>query len=212
MTLKWFPETAGVRLGDSLEVDSDGNISSKVAGWAHMKPVAATYTAGNYAAATMTTLAATANTVQLYPAIWAESFTIDAIAYACTTASTTGVCKAAVYASNNDGRPTGTPLITGAEQTNTATGTKQDATVSLAIKAGRQYWLAIHTGTANVTVRAIAVGGLSALGTTPAATTSYTGITYNQTYSSGLPDLTSVSWASANLSTAARPAIYLRVA
>ena len=212
MSLKFYPETAGYRLGDSLEVDSDGNISSKVAGWAYMKPIAGTYTAGNYAAATMTTVAATANTVQLYPAVWAESFSIDALAYVCTTASTTGVCKAAIYASNNDGRPTGTPLVTGTQQTNTGTGTKEDTTVSLSIKAGRQYWLALHTGTANVTVRALAVGAVSALGSPPSGTASYTGLTYNQTYSSGLPDLTSVSWGSSNLSTAARPAIYMKVA
>ncbi len=159
------------------------------------------------------TLAGAANAVDLAPIRCVEDLSINSIQCNVTTAVASAKVRLAVYESNDDGWPTGTPIAESAELDCGSTGTKSTA-VSFTLSGSKQYWLACwHSSTA--TLRSIPVGAMIVLGAGLSGTAQnnkvrLTGITYGT--ATAFRDFTANPVVAANLTAAAMPMVALQIA
>jgi hypothetical protein len=139
------------------------------------------------------TVTLTANLCRLAPFIPRVDFTCDQVDIDVTTLVAGGLLKIAVYDSDGtNGWLPGTLLSGSADQSSAATGLKTSA-VSPVInfKAGRLYWVGVHSNSATHAVRGLPSNGvqnynLGALG--GAGVTTYLNcVAATVTYASGLP-------------------------
>ena len=111
-----------------------------------------------------------ADSHRMYPVRFPYSIAITEIGATVTTLAATGLFRVGIYASDSNGFPNGSALVTSAQLSAATTGYKP-ATVSYTLSAGVQYWFAFHSGVATIGFRAIPITGLACLGVDPATTT-----------------------------------------
>jgi hypothetical protein len=124
------------------------------------------------------------------PFVAGKDWNINSIGVSVTTAVAASNCRVGVYASDNDGIPTGSPLLGTADFDCSSTGFKEDTGVSLSMTAGTQYWLAVHASHTGIGVRAVNYSSLPCLFLNPTTTSPLVGFYSNLIpYQDGLPTL-----------------------
>jgi hypothetical protein len=160
-----------------------------------------------------TPIAGVANAIDLAPLRCVDDLSINSIQCNVTTLVASAKVRLAVYESNSDGWPTGTPIAESAELDCGSTGTKSTA-VSFTMSGGKQYWVACwHSSTASL--RGMPVGAMTMLSSNLASTAQnnkvrLTGITYGT--ATAFRNFTTNPVVSANLTAAAMPMVALQIA
>lgn len=139
-----------------------------------VKPAAGEYLSGALTALALSTGAAAANRMEFMPFIPAQDVTINELALEVTTLVAGSQMHVGIYADNGR-KPDGGALIVGtvAALSGAATGVVAQAIADTTLSSGTLYWLAINYSS-TTTVRAIAAGGLLALGTPASGTGMFT--------------------------------------
>lgn len=198
--------------GDNVWASVAGGSSDPLVTFPSVKPIVGSFLTTAVMADVSTTLAGTANALDLAPLRLRANTTISTVDVNVTTSSASTTIRIAVYASNADGWPTGAPLAESAVINTNATGIRSSA-FSVTLNASQQYWLAIWFSGAP-TIRSIPVGGMYALGFNNNGTAHfnkirYTGVTYG---TSTAFQVFSSNPSAANLVSGAMPMICLTVA
>ena len=195
MALKHFPPVSSIPLGAGLSIDSDGKVkatggtSSFAPSLPAVVPPTNFYLSPQIVSATYTTLKLIANRVIWMPFVPMRDYTVTGLAVTVTTALASSLARVAIFASDSDGKPTGSSLLTSSDLDCSSTGKKEDTTVSFAITGGTLYYLAVH-GSSTQTLRGINRTYLPHLFVNPTATVGIDGwYINNQTFASGMPSV-----------------------
>lgn len=102
---------------------------------------------------TLSTQAMTANRAYWHPFVSNYNMTFDRVSIWVTTAVASSLARVALFASDADGRPTGTALYESGDLNCATTGEKFD-TAAVSIRRGFVYWYAVHASSTQ-TLRAM---------------------------------------------------------
>jgi len=165
------------------------------------------FTANTTPGTTTTTLAGAADRINIYPFIPKFDFTADQLGINVTTAAASSNAKIVVYDSDIDGRPDQRITETGNLDCS-STGAKT-ATVSIAFKKGKQYWLGVRTSSTQ-TISAFQPYTSPNLDMAAIATTQTKTLQRTLAFATAAP----AAWAyvASEAATTSAPAIWLRVA
>jgi len=157
-----------------------------------------------------TTLLITANRLYAIPFFCTKTINIDRIAIHVSTAASGYNARLGIYVDDGTTNPaTATLIIDAGEVTVGSTG-KQELTISVTLKGGRLYWLALVSGGAP-TLGAVAVGSMipSIFGLTDITTTAWLTFAYKSFTYGALPNPfgTTITLASGSC-----PAVFVRIA
>ena len=133
-----------------------------------MKPLANQWITNAVTSSNYTGEATTASRLRLAPLVFQYATDINLVRIVVTTAGTGALFDAAIYASDADGRPTGSPIWDVLGLSGATTGSR-DTAVSLSFTAGQQVWVAYRSGSPTCTTRAT---GLASMVSLDAVTTS----------------------------------------
>jgi hypothetical protein len=211
--MRYFPPVSAIPLGTGLSLSTDnkveavGGSSSFTASLPAVIPPTNFYLSPQIVSDTYTTLALIANRVIWIPFVPMRNYTVTGLAVTVTTALASSLARVGIFASDSDGKPTGSSLLTSSNLDCSSTGKKEDTTVSLSITGGTLYYLAVH-GSSTQTLRGISRTSLPHLFVDPTTTVGIDGwYINNQTFASGMPSV-SASILPYNTTT---PAPYLKV-
>ena len=198
--------------GDNVWASVAGGSSDPLVTFPSVKPIVGSFLTTAVMTDASTSLAGTANALDLAPLRLRANTTISTVDVNVTTFVASTTIRIAVYASNADGWPTGAPLAQSSVINTNANGIRSSA-FSVTLNASQQYWLAIWFSGAP-TIRSIPVGGMYALGFNNNGTAHfnkirYTGVTYG---TSTAFQVFSNNPSAANLVSGAMPMICLTVA
>ena len=201
----WYNATSQqlkARTGGSVRIiDSQQDI-----GW--LTPVSGEFMMTTMGAGAATgTLAGAAARVDMFPFTARADNALTGLTLNCTTAVASALGKIAVYDSDANGRPNA--LITETADLDLSTVGTKTATVTLTLRQGRTYWFGVrHSSTATISTWATnATPDIN--GGSTIATTTRKVLRRTLTYATAAP----ASWvfASAEINTAAAPAVWLKV-
>lgn len=154
------------------------------------------------------TLAGAAGRIDLFPFLARADLSIDRFVANCTTAVAGALARIAVYSSDAAGRPS-TLIAESADLDLGTTGAKL-ATLALTLRQGRTLWLGLrHSSTATVSTWATTATPDINGGTTPVTTLRKV---LRRTVAWGTPLPATWGFTSAEITAAAAPALWLRVA
>jgi hypothetical protein len=173
-----------------------------------MVPAAGMFITNNANATALGTQAQVANRTVIAPFVAAYGVTIDQLGISVSTFLASANCKCVIYDSDSNGRPT-TILRETANIDAGTNGTKLAAITSLALTAGKTYWIGVRSS-GTQTLRTLAVGALPALDYTSAATpAARQTLIKTETFGDAAGNWT---YASSQHSTALMPLVLMRVA
>lgn len=152
-------------LGDRIDVIS--NFTS---------PNAGGYVVGNYYdnsfhAASATTIAGVADTVELVPFYTSQSLPIDQLGVAVATAVAGSLLRCVIYGSNSQGWPDQL-LYSGGTDLSGAINTYVSHSLSFSFQSATQYWLGVHWSS-TTTIRAINSSSAVTLGISASTSINY---------------------------------------
>lgn len=165
------------------------------------------FTANTTPGTTTTTLAGVADRMNIYPFIPKFDFTANQLGINVTTLIAGALCKIVVYDSDVNGRPDQRITETGTLDCST-TGAKT-ATVSIAFKKGKQYWLGVRSSS-TATISAFQPYTSPNLDMTSIATTQTKTLQRTLAFATAAP--ASWGYVATEAATTAAPAIWFRSA
>lgn len=112
----------------------------------------------NLATAAQTAVLMSANTAHALPLVLGYDVDVDAANIHVTTSAVGADLQLALYESGSNGFPTSTPIYTSGTLSGASTGVKTEAFTAFTLEAGKQYWLAVNSGSTGCTVRAVSSG------------------------------------------------------
>jgi len=175
-----------------------------------VKPPAGRYLSASQDCTSLSTVPALINRLWLLPFVAKRSWSVNSVGLYVTTASAGSLSRIGIYASDSDGYPTGSPLVSSSNFDCSTTGFKEDTSATLSMTAGTQYWLATHVNASSFQMRAINHNALPAMYNDPNATTPFVGFFIaGVNYSVPLPTMPTGTLVANNYY---MPAVYLGVA
>jgi len=166
------------------------------------------YLIAQMVADSLTTNTQVANRMVFAPFIPGKDYTVNAMGISVTGSASGALARAGIYASDSNGRPTGSPLVTTIDLNCAISGIRLDQTISFNLTAGTFYYLAVHPSS-TPTLRAMGRNSMRTLFIDINTILPDVGWTLsNQTFASGMPDVTSATFTPYDASV---PIVYLRV-
>lgn len=150
------------------DTDATGSGAANFDGYTQMVPAATLFVANSANATALGTQAQVADRAIIAPFVAAYTMTIDQLGVSVSTLLAGANAKCVIFDSDSNGRPTTILRETG-NISAAATGTVFAAITSLALTAGKTYWIGVRAS-GTFTLRTLAVGALPALDYTNAAT------------------------------------------
>jgi hypothetical protein len=185
-----------------------GGGSANALGFTMMNPAATLFVANAANATALGTQAQVANRTVIAPFVAGVAMTIDQLGISISTLLAASNCKCVIYDSDSNGRPT-TILRETANIDCATTGTKFASITSLALTAGKIYWIGVRSS-GTQTIRTLPVGAIPVLSWTNAATpVAQQALILTETFANAAANWT---YASSQLSNALVPLVLMRVA
>jgi hypothetical protein len=187
--LQWLASLVGPKgdKGDKGDQGDAGQPGSSLG--VHAKEpglVSGSYVSQAINATALSTIAAAANRLDLFPFVPSRNLTINELAVEVSTLIAASQGRLGIYASDANGNP-GAKLVEGATVIDCATtGAKALAISNTVLAAGTVYWLAVLSSSTQ-TYRGVPVAALQSLGHTTALNSVMTCRRATATFASGLP-------------------------